>query len=70
MDVKTIVTRRLVDEGFEGLYNSDMDSSCTLDSLMFGYLECDCGRIANCRPGFKQVNEYNETIITARSNND
>lgn len=48
MNVKEIVSKYLVENGFDGLFNFDEECSCGLDDL------CTCdAEIADCQSGYR-----------------
>jgi hypothetical protein len=53
MNVKEIVTKHLEANGFDGLFNGDIEDGCgcTLDDFMPCGGEC----VLDCEPGFRQV---------------
>ena len=48
MNVKEIVSKYLVENGFDGLFNDGGECGCLVDDL------CPCdGDVENCEPGYK-----------------
>ena len=48
MNVKEIISKYLLDNGYDGLFNSDTECGCLSDDDY----PCE-GEIGNCEPGYK-----------------
>lgn len=52
MDVRKIVAKYLEENGFDGLYNLDVECSCLLSELMVCIGICEC-ITPDCKPGYR-----------------